>query len=376
MIGRKTITIGSIKSVLVLSLLFSATHGQSAAQGRYNEAEGKYLDPQVKTNVNKVDPLFGENIHDYKSFEREMLEHKKAVAAGVGKGAGTRDVVGAEEAENTARDLSQISANDLESRGRAKGAANPMFNEIFVDYSKPGNMQIKKDMEEIATASGNMMKVILGMLKDLGVDCKSVKGNTQIEPQYHIDLKSRTDRDKGETVYDKFFCEQPRREYHCTDEVTVTCKRKGIKWGEWQDKEIRVSGSELISFCSDKHMFRIVRTRERVFDYFLQLNSWEEFDFDAFRQERIAPEAGHILEARKFLATKHEGATIDNIAEEMSSSSEGDHFSISGRQYCGRALGSKDYAFQTYVINYKYREGSPACLEWSEDWGEECRLQN
>lgn len=373
MISRQTSSIYWAKLALVLSLLFSTTQTYCAAQGRYDPTEGKYLDPQVKTNVNKVDPLFDENIPDYRSFERDMLEHKKAVASGVGRGLGTKDVVGASDAEKTARDLSEISANDLESRGRAKGAADSMFNEIFVDYSKPGNMQIKKDMEEIAESSGNMMKVILGMLKDLGVDCKSVKGNTQIEPQYHIDLKSRTDRDKGETVYDPYFCEQPRREYHCLDEVTVTCKKKGIKWGPWQDKEIRVPGAELISYSADKHMFRIEKTDDRVFDYFLRLNSWKELGW--WREELKSPEAGHILHARKFLATKHEGATIDNIAEEMSSSSEGNHFSISGRRYDGRALGSKDYAFASYVINYKYRDGSPACLEWDEDWGEECQLQ-
>lgn len=235
---------------LLLALLMAtgfASISNGAAQGRYDEREGKYLDPQVKTNINKVDPLFEENIKDYKTFEREMMEQKKEISERVRRGNGTNDIPGSSEAQNTARDLSQISANELENRGRAEMAKNRLMDELFVDYSKAGNMQIKKDMEEIAEGTGNLMKVLLSKLKDLGVDCKSVKGNKQVEPEYFIDLKNRQLRDKGETIYDQYFCEQPRREYNCQDELKLTCKRKGMKWGDWQDKQIKVPALELLN---------------------------------------------------------------------------------------------------------------------------------
>ena len=70
-------------------------------------------------------------------------------------------------------------------------------------------------------------------------------------------------------------------------------------------------------------------------------------------------------------------ATIDNISDQMSSYwyGDGDLRSIDGWSYGGRVLGSKDYAWLIYVVKYKYREGSPICLEWSEDWDERCMLK-
>ena len=87
------------------------------------------------------------------------------------------------------------------------------------------------------------------------------------------------------------------------------------------------------------------------------------------------PDPGKIQTMRKFLAGKHPNATIDNISEEMVGKEEGNEISISGKSYTGRILGSKDISYPFFRINYKYRDGSLTCLEWSEDWGEECLLQ-
>jgi hypothetical protein len=70
---------------------------------------------------------------------------------------------------------------------------------MFVDYNRPSTMAYKQDAEMIANASGKMMDNLLGQLKDIGVDCKTVKGNKEIEPQYFMELSRRDERAKGDT---------------------------------------------------------------------------------------------------------------------------------------------------------------------------------
>jgi len=326
----------------------------------------EYRDPTVKTNVNKVDLLFEENVSNYKGLEQMLIEQKAASIKGTESEAGFNDLTGSKEARVKGEDLSRIKAEELEGAGINESIKESWVNDYLVDYSKPGMMQHKKDAETITLGTQVMMEGLLGFLKKLDVDCKQVKGNKEVEPQYFIQLEKKLDRDKGDTVYDQFFCERLRNTYNCGDSLTMRCKAPGIAWGSWQDKQIRIPGGELVNF--GRTIFLVEKTGKRCFEYKLTVGKRKGWfgDFD--------PDPYVVGSMREFLATKHPGSTIDNISTEMGSWWEGGIFSINGWSYGGRTLGSKDYAWNTYVVNYKYRDGKPACFEWSEEWREQCRL--
>ncbi|WP_341751209.1 hypothetical protein [Candidatus Tisiphia endosymbiont of Piscicola geometra] len=186
-------------------------------------AEAQYLDPINKTNINEVDPLFEKNIDNYQSWSRQIEDSKAGFARGVENSQGLGDLVGHDKLQSEADRLSSIEAEDLSNKGWEESAKDPFYNEMFVDYSRPGMMAHKQDAEMIANASGKMMDNLLGQLRDIGVDCKTVKGNKEIEPQYFMELSRRDERAKGDTIYDQYFCERLRNRYACVDGLTLQC---------------------------------------------------------------------------------------------------------------------------------------------------------
>jgi len=196
---------------------------------------GQYLDPTSRTNVNEIDPLFETSVDDYKSFEQSVDSNRGRGIEAVKSKSGFNDLAGNENAETEANNLSQIRANDLESKGREEYAKNPEVNDYFVDYSKPGMKQHKEDAEEVAKASGKLMNSLFDKLKEVGVDCKTVKGNKEIEPEYFIEPDRSEVKEQrmfgsgyGDTVYDKFYCEQLRNSYNCHDSLNVRCADAGF----------------------------------------------------------------------------------------------------------------------------------------------------
>jgi len=344
-----------IRTVMIIALTMVSVSSQA-----------EYRDPTAKTNVNKVEPLFEENIGNYKGFEQMLESQKAASVKGAETEAGYNDLVGSKEARAKGEELSRIKPEELEGAGINESIKESWVNDYLVDYSKPGMMQHKKDAEVITLSTGAMMDGLLGLLKKLDIDCKQAKGDKQIEPQYYIQVTKELDRNKGDTVYDQFFCERLRNNYNCGDSLTLRCKTRGIAWGPWQDKQIRIPGGELVNF--GRTVFWVEKTAKRCFEYKLSVQGRRKFF------GHMPPDPYVVGSMREFLATKHHGATIDNISTEMSSWWEGGLFSIDGWTYGGRVLGSKDYAWSTYVVNYKYRDGKPACFEWSEEWREQCRL--
>lgn len=145
-------------------------------------AEVQYLDSINKTNINEVDPLFEKNIDNYQSWSRQIEDSKAGFARGVENSQGLGDLVDHDKLQSEADRLSSIEAEDLSNKGWEESAKDPFYNEMLVDYSRPGMMAHKQDAEMIANASSKMMDNLLGKLKDIGVDCKTVKGNKEIEP--------------------------------------------------------------------------------------------------------------------------------------------------------------------------------------------------
>lgn len=324
------------------------------------------LDPTHQTQINEIDPLFEENIKDYKGLESAVDEQVTKSVQGIEKQQGFNDLPNSEQAQDEASRLSAIGANELDSEGRAAQNKEAWIDDVFIDYTKPGAKKTKEDMKEIASSTDKLMLNLLGKLKELGiVDCETVKGDIEVEPQYYIDLETKPVQDR---IYDQFFCEELRNRYSCADTMTLTCKTQGMQYGEWQNKEIHVAGGELIN--AGKDVFYVDHVAKNCFEFklFLQGKTWWCCD-------PYYPPAHAIQGMREFLATKHENATIDNIGMEMSSDFNGGISSIDGWTHCGRRLGSKDYMWNNYIIRYKYREGKLACFEWSEEWNEACHLQ-
>lgn len=335
-------------------------------------AAADYTAPEVQTQVNKRTDLFDKSIKDLPQFEQALEEQNQANINAMGDGNASMPQglsfitdKSKSEIESASSKLQAIQEHDLDKRGRDEIIKNNIINDLYPDYSRPLNKQHLEDAKTIAEGQNQLLANLLAVLKkEVGIDCKTVKGDKRHEPEYYLQLKATAHKDK---VYTQVFCEELRNQYSCRDEVNLTCKKEGIQWGEWQNKEIHVPGAELFNF--GKPVFWIDHTAKRCFEYKLVVGK----SYSIFGEK--SPEPAVVQGVREFLVTKHPGSTIENISDEMSSSWYGGIFSIDGWQYGGRTLGYKDHAWSTYVINYKYRDGSKVCLEWSEDWQERCMLK-
>ncbi len=321
----------------------------------------------VRTNINPVNDFLDKEITDRQGLEN-LVENSKQQAQ---KGIESKQLIGdlsivESELEGKASQLNAINANSLEAEGfnERNKEENRYYNDFELDYSSAHLAEHKKDIDLIVDASSVLLAKLTDGLKELGIDCKTVKGNKEIDPEYIIEVKKEQHKD---TIYNKHICEELRNRYSCSDTLHLTCKKKGMEWGEWQDKEIHIPAADLFSF--GKPIFWIDHTGKRCFEYKLTVGKTNFLGFD------IPADAEKVLWMREFLATKHAGSTIENISDQMSSSWYGGIFSIDGWRYGGRVVGYKDHAWQTYLVKYQYRDGKPICVEWAEEWKEGCSLQ-
>lgn len=328
-----------------------------------------YLDPVTRTNVNKVDPLFRKSVSDYAGYEKSIDNMANASIENTKNQQAYKELAGGKDADGKASELSNISAQNLQDKGQEEFAKDPTMNDIFVNYSKPGMIEHREDAKRIADATAALSNSLLSELKKLGVNCKTVKGNKIINPEYFIEIVKVTDRDKGNTVYDKYMCEHLRNTYSCSDTLTMKCNSEGMQWGEWQDKKIIVPGDELVDYKND--LLEGDYVAKETFEYKLFIGGRK----GSTPFQKLPPNPALVDRARVYLATKHENATKDNIDTTMRAEWGGGIHSISGRQYGGRTLGSKDYVHLSYHIYYRYRDGKLACLAWSENVSEQCILK-
>jgi hypothetical protein len=351
----------SIVFIICILILFGAV-----AEGLADN-----IAPEVQTQLNERTDLFQKSVDNLPSLEKSLEEKNQATISAMGDGKtsmpqGLSSITkqSKSELENESGKLESIHENDLNNIGRDEMIKKNILNELYPDYSRPLNKQYMKDAKALSEGQNKLLASLLAKLKAIGVDCKTIKGDAKHEPEYFIKINTTNHKD---TIYNQTFCEELRDKYHCNDEVALKCSKRGMKWSEWQDKQIRVPGGELIK--SGKAVFWVDHTGKKCFEYKLSVQGRKSW----FGQSQ--PDLYVVNQMREFLATKHKGSTIDNISTDMFSWWEGGLFSISGWSYCGRVLGSKDYAWSTYVINYKYRDGHEICEQWSEDWTERCRLQ-
>lgn len=308
-------------------------------------ASSSALADRVQVNKNKISDLFEKEIDDKQATLKFIENSQKQSERGISsKGAVQELGVDEKELESKVSELNAINVNNLESKGqeeRAKGE-NSYINQLEVDYLDPKIVNHKRDIDKISDASSKLMSRLMEGLRDLDIDCKTVKGDKELEPEYVIEIEKEHFKD---TIYNQKFCEELRNEYSCSDSLILKCTKTGVRYKEWQDRVMYLGGFE---FWFDYHGWtHTIKCRRGYWSVHMR----QDLHLNLERRNMIANRLGVKLE-------QVEGGTAPWDGEGKITHVEGVH-----------------HVFQRYAINYKYRDSYPVCEEWAEEWMERCRLK-
>jgi hypothetical protein len=298
------------------------------------------------TNKNDISNLFQSKIEDRQGLD-EFLENSKSQSEQgiIVKGAVQALGVNESELEGKTSELNSINANNLESRGQEERAKeeNDYYKALEIDYNDQKILNHKKDIDKIADANEKLTSRLIEGLRDLDIDCKTVKGDKELEPEYSIEIEKEHFKDVN---YNQTFCEELRNKYYCTNELTLKCIKKGTKWNSWQYRQVEINGD--IVYHKAKDLGYAIFWKKKRYGWHLSLNS-----------------AGW----RVFLSN-HFNIPLEQIDEEI-------HFPEGARGIGGNHPVYEEWrvVFDAYVFGYNYRDGVEICEQWSEDWAEKCILQ-
>ncbi len=301
------------------------------------------------TNINEVTDLFETRIENKTQYLQELESIKAGGINDIETSAGLNEIHVIEESKSEASRLGSISAIDLQDEG-AKVRAGEEYSfydkgEFEPDLTKPGNKMHKEDVADIVAGTSELFQKLMGKLKELNVDCKTVKGPIQKEPVFVVEVKKEKQEN---TEYDQLFCEEPRNEYNCTDSLTLSCTKKGIRWNPWKSVTKNFSG------------------------VWIRDNHWDWFFSIKFKKKRFGAHLGsniHIQnQMKQFFAVEH---TIPSAQVEI--------LSVSARGHGGGCdiptLRDKIYMWPLYEVKYRHRSGTEICEQWQETWDERCYLK-
>lgn len=342
-----------------------------------------YRDPTSKTNVNVQTDLFRKSVGDVEAFKNQVREDEKEAIEKLRSGGdhGVEFIAGTsrkEIDENTA-EPSTIRADELNDRGRTKLLKENLLEEIYVDESNPLMVAHRKDAERIAEGSKDLLGSLLLSLKErLGVDCYTVKGNKEIEPEHHIKLKEEQIK---ETVYDQTMCEEPRNQYNCHDVLTLKCTRTGpvggIKYilkvsrGNNGFVDQLLQGARALSY-SDKVVLM------QLYGWSLPLHLYNQNHFYNHPIGLVAD------------MTPYSSVIKDIISKDINTGKiivpphrwywpefnwngfKARHHQMSVQKITGEWYENPIPTHTPYIKLYYYDE---QCIEWSEDWSETCIFQ-
>lgn len=306
----------------------------------------------VKTNVNEVNDLFDRNIENKDQLMRDLQEQREGAVRDIETGKGLEHVEGIGEAESKARELESIREVNLESSGRQKRASEEYRfydeNELEPDYSKPGNIAHKQDVDEIVSQTGIAMKKLgkdlQTKLSALGIDCQQVKGPIQKDLTYHMEISGEEHKN---SEYEQVICEELRNKYQCQNTLTMNCINKRRIIDYWTFKSITIP----------------YRTIPRHWWVVRRLNS-------AQGRWTINTAYNHEIAARIASIT---GFKVDEIRmwpheyyiADLKWRGESEMFSV-----------FYNWNYKTNVrLDYEYRPNAEKCDGWKEEWNEVCRLQ-
>ena len=333
-------------------------------------AKADYKEIEAPTQVNEQTDLFDKSINDYAGFTNKLEQGKQAGIDSLGGEGGTPQGLNyitkksKSELEFDSSKLESIHENDLSSRGREEMIKDDTLNKIYRDSKRPGEKQHLKDAKTIAEAQDKLLDTILAQLKDLGVDCKTVKGDKRVEPEYFLQTKISNHKD---TVYNQVFCEELRNQYNCRDTLTARCTRIGIRYKAPEPRKIRFNGHWL--HHNKMAWGWAVKWKRKRWGWHITTHhpqGWGEYQIDS--PWRHNP-AAIMADARAHIAA-HLGVPIEQIGEHVD-------FPPAGRGIGNiNPVGARwRVAWDEYEFGYTYREPYQVCEEWSEDWSERCQIR-
>jgi len=336
-------------------------------------ANGEYRDPTTMVNVNEQTDLFEKSVDDWSALKGELDKSKDNALSGVKASEGFEYLTdkNSEEVTQSAGSLSSIDATDLNARGSEELSKSHLMQDIYVDFNRPLHKQSMVDAKKLARAQNKLMDNLLGKLKEIGVDCKTVKGPMEKEPAYYLQIETTQHKD---TVYNKTICEELRNSYNCTDSVALTCKRKGKGYGDWEDRVIRFNGHAI--YAEKMNWGYAIKWKDSRWGWHISpyhpqrgIFGWPDQVDSSWRDNPAAI----IADARSYIAAKLQ-VSVEQIGENVIFPSDNGGRGVEGGNIT--ATGQRHrVVWDEYEFKYQFREAFDTCEEWTEDWTERCALK-
>jgi len=325
--------------------------------------------PRHKTRQNEVTDLFDKEIEDKGNLEQMIEDSKTQAEQGIANKESVKTLELKEnKLEGKTSELNSINANSLESAGQQEKAKeeNAYYDALEIDYTDPKVINHHKDMNKILSASNKLMGRLIEGLKELGIDCKTVKGNKELEPEMYLDIEKEQQKD---TVYDKKICEELRNQYNCSDTLTLKCTNKSS--GSYKTETIRLSYSEMPKnwwggLYGTTPVFGISGSNRGFIDFI------GDSKFKQYGSDNVKAEVVQLIKQKtgaKDVELPDQRILIRMGQEVLYQLNEnGDKGPLEGGWW------SAVYADGT--IRFFYRVGQEEkCTSWSEEWSEQCTLK-
>ena len=314
------------------------------------------LPPMHKKNLNEVTDFFPAEISDKAAVERDANNYKAQSEGAILNNSVLPTLPGNDKFEETASSLGDINQSDAESKGQQiQAAESSLWEKAHINYEDPQVIEHKKDTDNIVKGSEDLFRRLAEQLKErFNIDCKQ-KNGPELEPEMYIELEQTQEK---EITYDGFLCEYLRNRYNCRDNLSLTCKLKGMRWNPWQDREISLDGKMLYHSYTDWGWS--VKWKKKRHGWHISGARGPE---SSLTPEQIS------FQVRQFIANSL-GVSIEQINE------------VIGFPPGGRGIGNITplysrwrVAWDQYVFKYKYRDGYLDCFDWQEKWDEKCTLE-
>ena len=338
--------------LIIPALLFTAI-----ITGIRGEAYGN----RYQTNKNDISNLFNQEIEDRQSLEQFLEDSSSEAQKGV-EGKAAIDALGQKEGalQQKAAELDAVNANYLEARGREERVRedNAYFDKLEIDYSSPQVVNHKNDIDKIADATNKLASRLFDGLRNIGIDCRRIKGDKELEPNYFLNIKKE---DFKETIYERKVCEVLQNQYNCRDSLTLRCTKKGIAWNPWQNRTMVKTFGEL-----SMHWWTVGRYNNSTNGHSISCGKWTINS--VYRQEMATYIAGIIGARLEQVYVDYQNIVLIPALDCGSVNVDFSNCDLRWCLYSG-------ISSARVTLHYQYREGYPTCEQWSEDWNEICKLQ-
>lgn len=331
-------------------------------------AKADHLEVEIPTQKNKQTDLFDSSIDNFADFTNKLEHGKQGGIDSMGGEGGSPQGLkyitkkSKSELEGESIKLESINENDLASKGREEMIKSDNLNKLYRNYTRDGEKPHLSDAKTIAKAQEELLKKLMKDVEKLGVDCKTVKGDKKVEPEYFLQTRTSNHKD---TIYNQTFCEELRNSYNCRDTLTAKCMRTGTRYKDPVPRTIRFNGHWL--HHNKMNWGWAVKWKKKRWGWHITSHhpqGWGEYQIDS--PWRHNP-AAIIADARAHIAA-HLGLPLEQIGEHV--------------DFPGRGIGNINsvgcrwrVAWDEYEFGYTYREPYQVCEQWNEDWTERCGIK-